>query len=364
MTREPHFYDNWRQETGFDNTEIMMLASELFLQDMSAAKIVSIVKETYGIKISPKAPKKFFRQAAKLGYVHLQAPGFLQMQSKWIKKFGWLEELEVVHSIFNRHVSETGARALRKLVKQLASGPQKRNTVHIGWGGGLQIKEFAACFVRLMNEEPEGWPETIYIHGMVSGVQFEDPTLNPAFIFMEQLIECEEARVELKFVHFPGPVLVDSAQIDVNGLQASPYTRKAQTEAEKLDVIVTSAANWTHDHSGFRQGMKSSQADCKLLENEGIMGDFLLRPINMKGPVDIETVVRFWTLMELNQLPGFITNGGKVMLLLGPCNECGLPKTQVLMALLAHKKHLITHLIVDSRTVRETELAWAKSGIN
>jgi len=42
----------------------------------------------------------------------------------------------------------------------------------------------------------------------------------------------------------------------------------------------------------------------------------------------------------------------KVVLMLGPCGECGRPKDDVLRAILEMRPHLITHLVAESRVIR------------
>ena len=336
----------------FDETEIMLLVADYYLQEIPATEIVTLMRENFGVRISSRAPFKYLCQAIRKGLVVLQAPDFLLQRAKLHQAHPWLEGVEVVHSIANRHVSQRGARVLQKLIKQLVTGTGKKKTVHIGWGGGLQIRDFASCFVHLMNEEPEGWPEKIYVHGMVPGVGLSAPTLDPSSIFMEFMNEYCHDRIKFQFVQFPGPVLFDSTKIDVDELQSDPDTRMIMAEALELDIIVSSAANWEDQHSVFRQGMESSSTACKLLEMEGVMGDILFRPVNECGPIEVDTRWRFQTLLELAQLPQYISTGGKVMLLVGPCNECSLPKIQILKALLAHHEHLFTHLIVDSHTAR------------
>jgi hypothetical protein len=58
------------------------------------------------------------------------------------------------------------------------------------------------------------------------------------------------------------------------------------------------------------------------------------------------------TLLEPRDLLGFVRRDKTVILLLGPCGSCGRPKGDVLAAILS-QKNLITHLVADSRSVRQ-----------
>jgi hypothetical protein len=98
--------------------------------------------------------------------------------------------------------------------------------------------------------------------------------------------------------------------------------------------------------------MKCSPKAFEKLVAEGVVGDFLWRPVGKRGPIEADTGLRFMTLVELAYIPGFIAKGNQVLFLLGPCEECRQPKPEILKALLGLKDPLFTHLVVDSRTAR------------
>jgi hypothetical protein len=83
------------------------------------------------------------------------------------------------------------------------------------------------------------------------------------------------------------------------------------------------------------------------------------RPLSAAGPVMIETQYRTMTLLELDELPGFIANGKRVLLLGGPCGECKGSREDILDVILQQKAQLITDLVVDNRTASRLKLeAW------
>jgi DNA-binding transcriptional regulator LsrR (DeoR family) len=67
--------------------------------------------------------------------------------------------------------------------------------------------------------------------------------------------------------------------------------------------------------------------------------------------------VRAVTLFELDELVAIAkdrSNGKYVVLVAGPCGECGATKKNALRPLLANERlRLWTHLIVDAKTAKE-----------
>jgi len=337
-----------------DETEITLTVCELYLEGKSCSEIVRWMKKHYNVVIAPRAPLKYLRKAARRGWLKLHPPGFFQLRTKMQKKYGWLEGLEVVHATGINHVAQRGAVVLRRLVTRQAQADDGNRIVHIGMPSGVQTQELVGEFAKLLCEPAEDWPEEIVIHGMVSGVKLEDPTTDPKTTFLRLLDDFPDLQVKLSVVSFPGPGLVDTDQIDVDGLKGWDDIQSVIAEAERLDVIVTSAGNWVDEHSVFFQTMKSSQKAFEKLLAEDVVGDFLWRPVNKHGPIETDTGLRFMTLVELAFLPGFIARGKKVLCLLGPCEQCLQPKAEILKVLLELRDHLFTHLVVDSHTARRT----------
>ena len=307
----------------------------------------------YGVRLTIKSPIKIFREAAENGWIKILAPGVLSLRTKLLKEHGWLQELEVVHSAAAEHVSYRGAAVLKKLVTQITREEKGKDSVHIGWVGGALTCGTARDFVQLLCEEPgEDLPGKIYIHNMIASVNPQDPTLDPGFTVLQQVQGRWETPVQFEFVQFPGAALIDTTAVDFPGLRAAPAILDVVKQAEKLDIVVTSAGGWNHGHSIFQRLMSTSARSCRQLEAAGVQGDMGFCPIGKSGPIDTPTELQFWTLMELAQLPGFIAGGGKVVLLMAPCSHCLKPNLDVMRALFGHAERLFTPLIVDSYTAR------------
>ena len=102
--------------------------------------------------------------------------------------------------------------------------------------------------------------------------------------------------------------------------------------------------------------MKKSQESYCRLQDAGCVGDLMWRPLGPNGPLTGERGkdIRAMTLLELDSLSPFIADEGKhVLLLLGPCGMCGASKGKLLRNILGLKAHLVSHLVVDSRSARE-----------
>jgi hypothetical protein len=76
----------------------------------------------------------------------------------------------------------------------------------------------------------------------------------------------------------------------------------------------------------------------------------LWRPLAEKSPITTATEYRALTLVELDFLPTFISQGKHVLLMLAPCAQCDRHKGRVLQTILGQTQHLVTHVVVDSRS--------------
>jgi hypothetical protein len=87
----------------------------------------------------------------------------------------------------------------------------------------------------------------------------------------------------------------------------------------------------------------------------GWKGDVQFRPYTADGPLTEACPVRAVTLFELPELVQVAATEDKYVVLLGgPCGECGQSKTDSLLPLLAQPElRLWTHLVTDAQTARE-----------
>jgi hypothetical protein len=88
----------------------------------------------------------------------------------------------------------------------------------------------------------------------------------------------------------------------------------------------------------------------------GAVGDFLFAPVGPGGFLTGPDDFRLMSLLEQpDDLPQWISRGTEVLAVVGPCGECGDPKTEVLESLLSlpREARLNTHLITDLRSAQQ-----------
>ena len=147
--------------------------------------------------------------------------------------------------------------------------------------------------------------------------------------------------------------LAEELADEYDTLRNSEGIKESYDRAGDLDIIVTSAADWTDEHSNFHQYMERSAGCAEMLVKGGCIGDMLWLPVGPHGPLNVQTKIRSMTLIELGELPSFMEKGKHVLLVLGPCAMCRRTKSRVLSAILASEQKLISHLVVDTRSVKE-----------
>jgi len=260
--------------------------------------------------------------------------------------YPWLHEVSVVPTAMSDDVACRGAEMLLALLQQHYAGRE----VHIGFSGGSTLRTFARRFAELLRDRVLHLPKRIVFHALVAGFDVYDPTTDPnAFLtfFAEELA----MEVEISFVglHLPA---VGGAELD-GQLRPLRGVREAYDLAKDIDIIVTATSSWKDEHCVLRSYMCESSESIQQLEEEGCLGDMLWQPIGPQGPFELDTHLRAMTIMKLSRVAELVEEKKiRVLLVAGPCTACHRPKAEVLKAILDHERRLVTHLAVDSRSVR------------
>ena len=212
------------------------------------------------------------------------------------------------------------------------------------------MRRLAQIFAQLLNESDAELPETLVLHALVAGFEVMDPTTDPN-TFFTLFRNQTSVNVKFEFVGLHTPPVVRANEY--SSLRDSEGIRESYQHAKDLDIIVTSAADWSDEHSTFRKYMEKSPGCAEALIKAHCHGDMLWLPVGPRGPLEIQTEVRSMTLIELHELSRFIRRGKYVLLVLGPCAMCQRTKSRILSGILNSKPRLISHVVVDTRSAKE-----------
>ena len=338
-----------RVREGLDEMEVLTAVCKLFCKGHTIAEIIPMAKVQYGLTLSREEPYQYISYAASEGWLQFLPSPELALRQQIEDRCSWLRAVEVVHTAVFDDVAYRGAQMLLRLLKTHHAPPYKKEVVHVGFAGGHSVRKLALAFAKLLRRPADDLPETVVFHALVAGFNVEEPSTSPS-AFFTYFVKDPALQIETRFVALHAPALVKTSLFA--GLKSLAGIKEAYRRVEKLDIIVTSASLWHDEHNMLHTYMSKSKASMKSLTAAKCAGDMLWRPIGRQGPIEVATDIRAMTLLELSDLPKLIDQGKHVLLALGPCGACGVPKAEMLDIILGVSPPLITHLVVDSRTAR------------
>ncbi len=335
----------------FTRDELVAAVCKYFCRGMPMAEIRNEIQARLGVALSREEPYRLLSHAAQHGWIQFQAPLAYELAEQMMRSFPRLKDVRVVRTGVSDDISYQVADLLMDQICALSRTRGPNAEVHLGFAGGKALRKTARFFAEMLREPREDLPGRIVFHAMVAGFNVEDPSTDPNGFFTYFAGE-PALQVQTRFVGLLAPGIVKPAEIPK--LRSVRYIGEAFDRAKEIDIVVTSAGgHWQKGHSGFCSMFgEASPRSLEQLNRSGCIGDMMWRPLGGKGPLEIDTEMRTVTLMELSALPDFINRGGAVLLLVGPCGNCGGPKEDVLSAVLNYRRKLITHLVVDSRSAR------------
>jgi DNA-binding transcriptional regulator LsrR (DeoR family) len=299
-----------------------------------------------------EAPYKYIQYAASRGWMRFDAPGEDALSKDFKKKFR-LESTEIVRtSVFDDVAARTASTILR-LFRERRRSAKARDEVHIGFAGGHAMRMVAQKLADSLKEPAPDLPHTVFFHALVAGFDVDAPGNDPSAFFAYFDHPAIRTQIKVRFLALHAPSIVEPGQMGM--FLDLPGVKDVHERISDLDIIVTSASSLSDGHSMLRR-YYAGTADSMIekLKKDGCTGDMLWLPLSPSGPVDIGGYpYRALTLVDLDKMPGYIQQGMKVVLALGPCGLCGHLKNEILSTILHLKESLITHLVVDSRTIRE-----------
>lgn len=228
---------------------------------------------------------------------------------------------------------------------------RERLRVHLGLGAGfttLSITRNIARELRALSDPPD-----LTLHALSSGFQVDRPRTSPLGFF--GLFDDFGERVA--YVGLMASTSVKATDYDTE-VKAYPASL-AFKHRNEIDIIITSLASATDEHGNLNQFLKWYSDDEGRLKKAGWIGDVQYRPFSARGPITDVQRTKTVTLFELNELVAFARTPGKhVLLVSGPCGDCGHTRETPMEALLTVPELKVwTHIVMDASTAEKLEAA-------
>lgn len=247
------------------------------------------------------------------------------------------------HGTISDQIALAGANTVLQLILQVAR-KKSGDRVRVGLGAGRTAMNVARHLGRLVSSEPD-CPK-LAIHAVTSGFAM-DPRPAPVTFFRF----FDESKVDIEYVPlFSAPIV---RYQDYEEVKQQPVVVDAFHRAPEIDVVVTSLAS-AQDPDGLLNQLLKNEPDDMIndLKRRGWIGDVQFLPYSESGPILLSNGNRAVTLFELDDLVERANADDKhVVLVAGPCNQCGRHKTDALAPLLRNKAlRMWDHLITDIET--------------
>lgn len=303
--------------------------------------------------------------------------GFLLLQPPWEKSLmGNLKEhfqlesyrgeiivTNVQGTSAAQHVTSTAADLIVKLIEKIGRERRARfpndpdaQSVHLGMGAGFAAMLVAKRVAQKFLSGEEMPP--LVLHAISSGgFTPQEPHKAPTVYFTY----FDPGVTNIKTVALFSETVVNSD--DYETIKKNPGVRHCFERKHEIDIIVTSLADAKHEHGLLRHYLshlsEQKYLDANIIEKmhrDGWVGDVQFRPYTAEGSAPDICPIRAVTLFEIDEMVNLVKeNRDKyVVLIAGPCGECGASKVNALRPLLANENlRLWTHLVTDSKTARE-----------
>ncbi|MGL4595402.1 MAG: hypothetical protein ACRCUY_11810 [Thermoguttaceae bacterium] len=336
-----------------------------------AAAAVSewIQKEKHRPDITREKIYPLFWEACQRGFLLLNAPVENHLSRQLKSHFGlddYLGEITVVNISSETAALHVASKAADKIIElidrvwkekklQFPNDPEKQS-VHLGMGAGYAAMLVAKRLAQKI-QFGEDMPMLVLHAISTGGFLPNEPHKSPStyFTYFDSMMQ------NVRFVALFSETVVDSE--DYEKIKRNPSIRFSFEQKGNIDIVLTSLAAADHEHGLLVQYL-SHLVEQKLLKpnllqtmrDSGWIGDVQFQPYSAIGPIPEVCPVRAVTLFELDEMVKMARepNGKYIVLVAGPCGECGATKKHALKPLLSNENlRLWTHLVTDARTARE-----------
>lgn len=350
-----------------DVRDLQLLICKLFCQGHSPRAISKILKNEYGIDCNQQQIYPKLRAGCNNGFITYTPPADYALAEALMERYkGVLEGVYVAAGPTIEGVAERASRLLDRLIRETHAKKARDASlandkgVHLGLSGGYSLRVLSECFARyLIQTFDKGdhdqtklygqFPDTLHMHAMVAGFDPLDPTTEPNAMFTHLHLE-NKVPVRMKFVGLNASPVVRRDQLDA--FTRLPHVKTSFEEADKIEIAITSMGIWDDPYCMLRKCMEQYPKDYQTLKDAKVIGDLMWQPLGPTEPINGITDLKTVSVMDLLGLNWLIKRGGKVVLVVGRTRKLE-SKAHVLRQLLAYKRPLISHLVVDSMTAGE-----------
>ena len=187
-------------------------------------------------------------------------------------------------------------------------------------------------------------------HALSSGFDARKPRTAPVSFFGF----FEGVGVDTQFLGLFAPTVVKTRMYKdtIEGKGVS----EAFAYRDDLDIVITSLGSASHPHGDFNTFMNYGPSDgLEKLKKAGWIGDVQYRPYSEAGPIKIDTGIRAVTLLDLDRMADMAQHEDKhVVVVGGPCRQCGEPRSDAVRPLFESKKlRLWSRFVMDVDTAGE-----------
>ena len=311
------------------------------------------MSETYAVEITTGRVYDLISDAVKKGWIQVAVPQDSPASAAICKAFG-LRRVDMTFTTFIDEVATRAAFVLLDLIKELKHERHKR-LVRIGFSGGHTMRKIFQKLSELLKMPSDALPEKLSFHALVAGFDVYAPGSDPTSFFT-YLADDPAVKTQFYLLHAP-PIIPPDQRPATLGL---PAVKTAYEAAKDLDILVTSAAVFAHEHSQLKKYYaEHSPATLRRLERDDCIGDMLWQPLNHSGPINTSGYPYCaLSLVELPEFPDRIEDDSQsILLVVGRCAsqgvKCDASKVQVLDAILHFPRKYLTHLVIDHQTAQE-----------
>ncbi len=327
--------------------DVLFAVCERFVQRQRAQAIADWVTRQ-GYECTREQVYALVNRGLRQDFLRFNPPEELVCAREIRRKYPQAADVRVINTRGDtavQHLGVAGADLILSLIRDLH---KTKDTVHVGFGAGSTTQQVAKSLGRLL-ESQHGLPHLV-IHALSSGFAIRDPLTAPVAFFAY----FSGIHPPVDFVGLFAPAVVKFTKYEEE--KHLPGVIESFKEAEHLDIVVTSLASAKDEHgllNRFFHWGKNTKG-LQNLKKAGWLGDVQWRPYSAEGPILVNTGIRAVTLFELDELKDFVAGGKHVVLLAGPCNECGESKAAALSPLLEKESlRVFNHLVMDISTAKD-----------